>query len=38
MIKKYIKRKYYLNKIKPYIDKNIIKVIVGQRSVEKNNS
>ncbi len=35
MIKKYIKREFYLNKIKPYIDKNIIKIIVGQRRVGK---
>jgi len=35
MIKKYIKRKYYLEKINPFIDKNIIKVIVGQRRVGK---
>jgi len=35
MIKKYIKRKRYLDKIKPFIDKDIIKVIVGQRRVGK---
>ena len=35
MIKKYIKRKYYLEKINPFIDKGIIKVIVGQRRVGK---
>jgi len=35
MIKSYIKRKYYLNKIKPYINKDVIKVIVGQRRVGK---
>ena len=31
MIKKYIKRKIYLKKVKLFIDKDIIKVIVGQR-------
>ena len=35
MIKKYTKRKYYIKKIQPFIDKNIIKVIVGQRRVGK---
>jgi len=35
MIKKYIKRSIYLNKIKPFINKNVIKVIVGQRRVGK---
>lgn len=35
MIKKYLKRKYYLEKIKPFIDKRLIKVIVGQRRVGK---
>jgi predicted AAA+ superfamily ATPase len=35
MIKSYIKRQKYLLKIKPYIDKDIIKVIVGQRRVGK---
>ncbi|MEA2113285.1 MAG: ATP-binding protein, partial [Patescibacteria group bacterium] len=35
MIKKYIKRKYYLEKIAPFMDKGIIKVIVGQRRVGK---
>ena len=35
MIKKYIKRKRYLDKIRPFIDKDIIKVIVGQRRVGK---
>ncbi|MFH1829510.1 MAG: ATP-binding protein [Pseudomonadota bacterium] len=35
MIKKYIKRNYYLTKIKPFLDKDIIKVIVGQRRVGK---
>jgi len=35
MIKKYKKRKIYLDKIKPFIDKEIIKVIVGQRRVGK---
>jgi len=35
MIKTYKKRKHYLEKIKPFIDKDIIKVIVGQRRVGK---
>lgn len=35
MIKTYIKRKIYLDKINPFIDKDIIKVIVGQRRVGK---
>ena len=35
MIKKYIKRKYYLKKIAPFMDKGVIKVIVGQRRVGK---
>lgn len=35
MIKKYIKRKIYIERIKPFIDKEIIKVIVGQRRVGK---
>ena len=35
MIKKYIKRKIYLKKVKPFIDKDIIKVIVGQRRTGK---
>lgn len=35
MIKKYIKRKYYLEKIAPFMDKGLIKVIVGQRRVGK---
>ena len=35
MIKTYIQRPIYLNKIKPFIDKDIIKVIVGQRRVGK---
>jgi len=32
---KYIKRNYYIKKIKPHINKDIIKVIVGQRRVGK---
>ncbi len=32
---KYIEREYYLQKIKPFINKDIIKVIVGQRRVGK---
>lgn len=35
MIKTYIKRPIYLNRIKPFIDKDIIKVIIGQRRVGK---
>ncbi len=35
MIKTYIKRPIYLDRIKPFIDKDIIKVIVGQRRVGK---
>ncbi|MEA3449430.1 MAG: ATP-binding protein [Patescibacteria group bacterium] len=35
MIKKYIKREKYLNYIIPYIEKDLIKVIVGQRRVGK---
>jgi hypothetical protein len=35
MIERHIKRKLYLEKIKPYIGKSIIKVIVGQRRVGK---
>lgn len=34
-MKKYIKREYYLQKIKPFVNKDIIKVIVGQRRVGK---
>ncbi len=32
---KYVKRKHYIEKIKPYFNKDIIKVIVGQRRVGK---
>lgn len=35
MVKRYIKRAIYLDKVKPFIDKDIIKVIVGQRRVGK---
>jgi predicted AAA+ superfamily ATPase len=35
MIKKYIPRNYYLKLVKPYINTNLIKVIVGQRRVGK---
>ncbi len=35
MIKKYIKRPKYLKKIEPFIDKDIVKVLVGQRRVGK---
>ena len=31
----YIKREYYIKKIEPFIDKNLIKVIIGQRRVGK---
>jgi len=35
MIKKYIKRSYYLDRILPFMNKDIIKVLVGQRRVGK---
>jgi predicted AAA+ superfamily ATPase len=35
MIEKYIKRKLYIDRLKPYIGKSVIKVIVGQRRVGK---
>lgn len=35
MNKTYIKRPYYIDKISPFIDKDIIKVLVGQRRVGK---
>ena len=35
MIKEYIARQHYLEKITPYINKDIIKVITGQRRVGK---
>lgn len=35
MIKRYIKRSAYLAKLEPFFDKNVIKVIVGQRRVGK---
>lgn len=35
MIETYIKRNLYIEKIKPFIDKNIIKILVGQRRVGK---
>ncbi len=35
MSKDIINRQTYLNKIKPYIDVNLIKVFVGQRRVGK---
>ena len=35
MIKKYIERKIYLDRINTFIDKDIIKVITGQRRVGK---
>ena len=33
--RKYIKRPVYLDRIRPYVDKDIIKVLVGQRRVGK---
>jgi len=33
--RKYIKRPVYLDRISPYVDKDIIKVLVGQRRVGK---
>lgn len=35
MIKRYQKRPYYLNKIKPFIGSDLIKVLIGQRRVGK---
>jgi len=35
MIKEYIARQHYLDRINPYIGKDIIKVITGQRRVGK---
>jgi len=35
MKKQYIPRKKYINKIKPFIDKELIKIFVGQRRVGK---
>ena len=35
MIKKYIKRDLYFRRLRPFIGKNLIKVIVGQRRVGK---
>ncbi len=35
MMKKYIKRSSYFKKIKPFIDKDLVKIIVGQRRVGK---
>jgi uncharacterized protein len=35
MIKKYIKRPYYLDRIRPFMNKDIIKVLTGQRRVGK---
>jgi uncharacterized protein len=35
MVKKYEKRLYYLNKVKPFIGSDLIKVIIGQRRVGK---
>ena len=35
MNKKYIKRTYYLDRIRPFMNKDVIKVLVGQRRVGK---
>ncbi|KAF0144539.1 MAG: ATP-binding protein P-loopNTPAse superfamily [Nitrospirae bacterium] len=35
MIKKYIKRTHYLERIRPFMNKDVIKVLVGQRRVGK---
>jgi uncharacterized protein len=35
MIKSYIKRPKYISKVAPFIDKDIIKIIVGQRRIGK---
>lgn len=35
MIKNYIKRTYYLERIRPFMKKDVIKVLVGQRRVGK---
>lgn len=35
MLKSYINRQYYLDKVTPFIGKDIIKVVVGQRRVGK---
>ncbi len=35
MIKEYITRQLYIDRIKPYIGKDIIKVIIGQRRAGK---
>lgn len=35
MNKKYLKRSYYQKKIEPFVDKNLIKVLTGQRRVGK---
>ncbi len=35
MIKTFIKREIYLSKIKPFVNKNIIKILIGQRRVGK---
>ena len=35
MIKEYITRQHYLDRVRPYIGKDIIKVITGQRRVGK---
>ncbi|MBI4691655.1 MAG: ATP-binding protein [Nitrospirae bacterium] len=35
MIKKYIRRTYYLERIRPFMNKDLIKVLVGQRRVGK---
>ncbi|MCJ7482930.1 MAG: ATP-binding protein [Thermodesulfovibrionales bacterium] len=35
MIKKYIERSYYLDRIRPFMNKDVIKVLIGQRRVGK---
>jgi len=35
MIKTYISRPLYLDKLRPYLNKDVIKVIMGQRRVGK---
>ncbi|MBA7651507.1 hypothetical protein ES703_59326 [subsurface metagenome] len=35
MYRPYKKREFYLSRIKPFIDKDVIKVLVGQRRVGK---
>jgi len=35
MIKKYIERSYYLDRIRPFMNRDVIKVLIGQRRVGK---